>query len=88
MGLAIFIGGHMAWTPAVGDKVAYSSNWLRSVGAYTGDLGHARGVITELDGTMSFVLARIKWNLPDIPERVNVKNLIKLRPDGSILVTQ
>lgn len=59
----------------VGDKVAYSVQFLRSTGQIAGDAGHARGIVESLDTFgQGFTLARIKWNC-DMPERVNVKNL-------------
>jgi hypothetical protein len=60
----------------VGDTVAYSKAFLQSTGQYTGDVPHARGKVTALVpiGTET-ILAEIDWNTPDIPARVNVKNL-------------
>ena len=58
-----------------GTKVAYSVQFLRSIGMSHSDMAQARGVVT------SFVmlgrdtkLAVIKWDRP-MPERVNVANL-------------
>jgi hypothetical protein len=60
----------------VGDTVAYSKQFLQSTGSFTGDLPRARGKITALIPVGKEVtLAEIDWNLPDIPARVNVKNL-------------
>lgn len=75
----------------VGDKVKYQSEFLRNIGAYTGSMGPARGTITALsyfDGTWDggerqkrgeSVLADIHWGKHhgELPERVNVANLIK-----------
>ena len=59
----------------VGDKVAYSVQWLRSTGQVAGDAGHARGTVEAIDTySAGFTLARIKWNC-DMPERVHVNNL-------------
>jgi hypothetical protein len=65
---------------AIGDRVAYSRSWLRSIGAYTGDLPHAKGTITGLK-TLSreITLADVAWEgNPDIPGRVNVRNLCRI----------
>lgn len=60
---------------AVGDKVAYSAQWLRSTGQFTGDIPHARGTITELKKIGDITLAIIDWRDPEIPSKVNVRNL-------------
>jgi hypothetical protein len=72
----------MSWqertqTVKVGDSVAYSKAFLQSISALTGDLPRARGKVTELISVGTDVtLAAIDWNLPDLPARVNVKNLV------------
>jgi hypothetical protein len=73
---------------AVGDRVAYSKAFLQSTGQYTGKIPHARGVvkeITPLGKTLS--LATIDWGDEDVPPRVNVRNLVKIKggvvPDES-----
>lgn len=60
---------------SIGDRVRYKAAFLRSIGAYTGDMGHARGVVkgTILLGAHT-TLAVIGWDL-DVPDRVNVANL-------------
>lgn len=63
----------------VGDQVRYSRDWLRSTGTFTGDLPAAKGVVTELKDLGGLTLARIEWDRPDVPERVNVKNLVKVK---------
>jgi hypothetical protein len=62
----------------VGDVVAYSRTFLQSISCYTGDMPQARGKVTALKqvGTET-TLAEIEWDLPDLPTRVNVKNLIR-----------
>lgn len=63
---------------AVGDKVAYSVQFLRSIGMRHGDMAHARGVVTEIKPISSeTVLATITWDR-DMPARVNVCNLAKV----------
>lgn len=60
-----------------GDTVAYSKAFLQSIGVYTGDMPQARGKVTALISVGKDVaLAEIDWNLPDLPARVNVKNLV------------
>lgn len=63
----------------VSDKVKYSRNFLRSTGQFTGDIPFAKGTVTAIKqygGGMT--LATIDWQNPEIPERVNVKNLTKI----------
>jgi len=60
----------------VGDTVAYSKAFLQSISAYTGDMPQARGKVTALVPVGEVTLAAIDWNLPDLPARVNVKNLV------------
>lgn len=76
----------MAWSDKekdepikVGDAVAYSKQFLRSISCFTGDLPFARGRVTALIplGT-EITLAEIDWGQPDIPTRVNVKNLVEV----------
>jgi hypothetical protein len=73
----------MSKTPefVVGDNVAYSVQWLRSVGMRQSHLAHARGVVTEVKPFGSTSLARIDWNDTDVPERVNVANLAHVGPN-------
>jgi hypothetical protein len=59
----------------VGDTVAYSKQFLNSISCYTGDMPQARGKITALIPIGEVTLAEIAWDLPDLPSRVNVKNL-------------
>jgi len=67
-----------------GDRVAYSKQWLRSTGQMTGDTPQARGTVTEVQELGLLRLAVIQWDRPDFPEKVNVKNLSRIR-DGVIL---
>lgn len=58
------------------DTVGYSKQFLQSTGQYTGDVPFARGKVTSLLPLGSeTVLAEIDWDKPDLPPRVNVKNL-------------
>jgi hypothetical protein len=78
---AVFDPGMKTGPLAVGDKVAYSADFLRSVGAYTGPLGTARGTITKLEpfSRGAIMLATVDWHNPEIPPKVNVKNLQRRR---------
>lgn len=62
----------------VGDPVLYSRRFLRSIGASTGDMPHARGQVTAISQVgRSITLASITWNKPELPDRVNVQNLVR-----------
>ncbi len=63
----------------VGDKVAYSKAYLQSTGSYTGDIPHARGEVTALIPLGETTLAEIAWDRPEMPARVNVKNLVTVK---------
>ncbi len=74
----------MSWVDRVapykiGDIVQYSAAWLRNTGQYTGDVPRAKGKIVGIERTPSYTIAEIEWDLPDIPTRVNVANLEKVR---------
>ncbi len=69
---------------AAGDTVAYSRTWLQSTGQLTGDTPFARGRVKSLISLGSLVLAEIEWDTPDLPERVNVKNLSRVK-DGQVM---
>jgi hypothetical protein len=60
---------------SVGSKVAYSVQFLRSIGMSHTDMAHARGIVVEIKplGPQT-MLAKITWDR-DMPERVNVANL-------------
>lgn len=62
----------------IGDKVAYSVDFLRSIGVFTGDMPAARGVIENITELGQTKLATIKWDSEEIPPKVNVKNLAKV----------
>jgi len=67
----------------IGDKVAYSVQFIRSIGLKpTDDLCHCRGEITEIkDYSSKLSIATIKWDNPNIPEKVNTFNLAKVGPN-------
>jgi len=64
----------------VGDTVGYSKAFLQSTGQLTGDVPFARGKVLALQplGTDT-ILAEIEWDKPDLPAKVNVKNLSTVR---------
>lgn len=66
----------------VGDRVCYSKRFLQSTGQYTGDVPHARGVVTEIVPLGETTIAEIEWTFPDIPQRVNVANLSRVTEKG------
>jgi len=63
----------------VGDKVRYSNSFLRSISAYAGSLPFAKGRITSITDFGSTKIAMIRWNDPEVPAKVNVANLEKVR---------
>jgi len=68
---------------AVGDKVAYSVSFLRSIGMAHSDMARARGIVTDVTTLAgSTKLARIDWGSWDMPGRVNVANLAKVGGRG------
>ena len=65
----------------IGDKVAYSVQFLRSINMSHGDMAHARGTITGFTPLgQETLLAEISWNC-DMPTRVNICNLAKVGPN-------
>jgi hypothetical protein len=65
----------------VGDKVAYSVQFLRSIGMSHSDMAHARGTVSSVMPLGSIQLASIDWGGADMPGRVNVQNLAKVGPN-------
>lgn len=60
---------------AIGDRVAYSRSFLRSIGAFTGEMPHARGEIKKLTPLGETTLAEVEWKDAELPPpRVNVAN--------------
>jgi len=66
-----------------GDRVAYSRQWLQSTGQMTGDVPLARGTVVRIEPLGALCLAVIEWDQPDLPARVNVKNLSRVK-DGTV----
>ncbi|CAN0499892.1 unnamed protein product [Phaeothamnion confervicola] len=67
---------------AVGDRVAYSRGFLRSVGVFAGDMPHARGEIKKLTPLGETTLAEVEWRNAELPPRVNVANLCRVGDAG------
>jgi hypothetical protein len=59
----------------VGSQVAYSVQFLKSIGMPHSHMAHARGTVTGIKFLGTLVLARLDWNGADLPEQVNVHNL-------------
>jgi hypothetical protein len=55
--------------PVVGDKVAYSAQFLRSTGMQCGPVAAARGKLTAIKPLASLELAVVDWDDADIPVR-------------------
>ena len=51
---------------------------------FSGEIPFARGRVKSLIPLGSLVLAEIEWNTPNLPERVNVKNLSHVN-DGQVM---
>jgi hypothetical protein len=61
----------------IGQRVKYSAKWLKSMGIHSGDMCFCEGTITGMKkyGSSGFTIATIDWKNPEIPEKVNIKNL-------------
>jgi hypothetical protein len=61
----------------VGQRVQYRAEFLRSIGAYTGPLGPAKGRVESIRPLGSTSLAVVAWdgNPDDVPTKVNTDNL-------------
>lgn len=67
----------------VGDKVAYSSQFLKSTGMHTGPVPFARGVVTDIKRYGAVVIAYVDWGstLPENDndqDKVAVANLVRV----------
>lgn len=68
----------------LGDKVAYSKRFLQNTGQFTGEAPFARGNVAGFTRLGDLVLARIQWDRPGPPDRVNVRNLSRI-VDGRVI---
>ena len=59
----------------VGDQVCYSRQFLQSTGEMLGELPFAQGIVKELQQVGDTTLAKIEWDNPFLPPKVNVANL-------------
>ncbi len=66
----------------IGDNVAYSATFLRSICCFTGDLPHARGIITDIKPVGERQLITVDWDCEDIPGKVISGNLAKCGTAG------
>lgn len=68
----------------IGSRVAYSVQFLKSIGCSHDPMAHARGLVTEIKpfsgGKMN--LACITWDKGEFPALVNVKNLAIVGPNS------
>jgi hypothetical protein len=65
---------------AVGDPVAYSPRWLRSIGADQGELLHQRGVVTAIESVGDRRMATVDFGDGLAPIKLPAENL--RRVDG------
>lgn len=63
----------------IGDRVRYKAEFCRLIGVYTGDIPHAKGVITDIKNYEDVQIATVDWDMEVNPQKVNVKNLQKCR---------
>lgn len=65
---------------SVGDRVKYSAHFLRSIGVYSGPMAHAVGKVNQVVGSgPGLTLAYVDWGGADLPDRVNVNNLVRVQ---------
>lgn len=69
---------------SVGDRVCYSRTFCRSTGQMTGDIPHARGIVTNLIPLGDNYLAEINWGNDDIPSRVLTQNLSRISKERGV----
>lgn len=63
----------------IGDKIAYSVQFLRSIGESHGPMARGRGIVIDRNAvTSDFVLITIDWNGASFPAKVNEQNLAKV----------
>ena len=65
----------------VGSPVAYSVQWLKSVGLSHSEYSHARGKVLELQPLGSNFMATIEWDNEDVPAKVLASNLAIVGPN-------
>jgi len=64
----------------IGDTIAYSQSFLDRQNRYPTNMPTAQGKVKALHKIQSgTILADIEWNKRDLPKRVDVKNLTKIK---------
>ena len=67
------------FTLDIGDKVAYSVDFLRNIGQSHSEMARGRGTVIDRNAlTSDFVLITIDWNGAELPPKVNEQNLAKV----------
>ena len=71
------------FTVAVGDKVAYSVQFLKAIGMQHSDLAHDRGVVRSVEPlSASSLVAEVDWGHER--SRVLVSNLARVGPNSRL----
>ena len=66
----------------VGTKVAYSVQWLKSVGMSHSEVARSRGVVTKITKHGErLIIAEVDWDSGQAAKRVLVANLAKVGPN-------
>ena len=65
----------------VGDRVAYTVQWLRSTGMSHSELSHARGEVIGITRLGERALIEVKWTVNDLPNRILDANLALVGPN-------
>ena len=70
---------------SIGDKVAYSVQFLKSIGESHGDMAQGRGAVKSIKSygntASPLVLIEIDWNIGDLPAKVAAPNLAIVGPN-------
>ena len=76
-------GQNPSYDVRVGDTMPYSGASLQSIGAYTGNMPHAKGQLTDsvLVGR-DLLFAKVAWDRAELPARVNARNLCQVGSRG------
>ena len=70
---------------SVGDQVAVSRRFLRSINCYTGDLANARGTVTELKKVGEILVATVDWQGWDVAPRILAGNLSRVTKERGVM---
>ena len=62
----------------IGDRVAYSVQFLKSIGMSHSVMGLAKGIVSGLTPFSNGFLVSITWTKADLPEKVLDANLAKV----------